>query len=58
MSAKTFMTAKFESYPSVVHWRWKDRCFKSAEPQYYCALKTAGNRTEGRKYLDRKNPRS
>lgn len=54
MSAKTFMTAKFESYPSVVDWRWKDRGFKSAKPQYHCALKTAGNRMEGRKYLDRK----
>ena len=32
----------------------EDKCFKSAEPQYCCALKTAGNRMEGRKYLDRK----
>lgn len=54
MSPKTSVTAKFESYPPVVHWRWKDRRFKSVEPQYYCALKTAGNRMEARKYLDRK----
>jgi len=54
-SAKTFMTLlNFRIYPSAAHWRWEDKCFKSAEPQYCCALKTAGNRMEGRKYLDRK----
>lgn len=56
MSAKTFVTDEFESYRSVVHLRWKGRCFKSAELQYHCALKTAGNRMEGRKYLARKIP--